>query len=328
MQWNRTRLSHREGLFFHPSRVARVVISLAAVVIAVACTRNAPGSGPEGHTTVQHIMVDGVSRMYRLHLPAHFDSGRPTPLAIVLHGHGESAENFERYTGMSAEADAQRFIVVYPQALGTPSVWHTAVDGSDAHDDVDFVRLLIHHLEHEYAIDRRRVYVAGHSNGGFMAYRLASLLSNEIAAVGVSAGSIGMVGARGDTMHFAAPEHAVSVIHFHSMNDPSVPYTGGHESDGPDNVLGVAQTIRFWTRVDRCQPTPASHTVSSDGNVVVDTYTPCDRGTAVVLYTIVDGAHRWPGDYLPWWTFPGPEIRDVNATDRMWQFFVTHPREQ
>lgn len=305
-----------------------VVVLAALIALTGACTRNHVDSGPEGATSVQHMRVAGVMRTYRLHLPAHFDSSRRVPLVIVLHGHGETAENFERYTGMSDKADAEGFIVAYPQALGDPSAWHTAIDGSNRRDDIRFVRDIIQLLSRTYPIDQRRIYAAGHSNGGFMTYRLAAALSNRLAAVGVTAGSIGMVDDHGDTIRVAPPRFPVAVIHFHGGADPSVPYNGGPEDDGPDNIVSVRNTIRFWASADHCPELPSARTVSANGNVIVDTYAPCGAGTAVVLYTIVDGAHRWPGDDVPWWTFPGPDISDVNATDRMWDFFVAHPKQR
>ncbi len=291
-----------------------------------ACTRNSVRAGAAGSTTVQHVRIAGERRLYRLHIPAGFDTSHSVPLVIVLHGHGESAENFEQYTGMSAKADAEGFIAVYPQAQGDPSDWHTAIDGSNQRDDILFVRGIIAILSRRYRIDARRVYAAGHSNGGIMTYRLASALSAQIAAVGVTAGSIGMVDAQGDTLRIAPPAHPVAVIHFHGLADPSVPYAGGQESDGPDNIVSVPNTIRFWVTADQCPTAPTNRTVSANRNVVVDRYEPCATGTAVVLYTIVGGAHRWPGDEVPWWTFPGRDVSDVDATDRMWDFFVAHPK--
>ncbi len=293
---------------------------------AAACVRNSVNNGPEGATTVQQIKSAGETRTYRLHLPAHYDTIRRAPLVIILHGHGETAENFEKYTGMSDKADAEGFIAVYPQALGDPSDWHTAVDGPRKRDDIRFIRDIIDLLETRYRIDPRRIYAAGHSNGGFMTYRLASALSDRLAAIGVTAGSIGMVNDQGDTVRIAPPAHPVSVIHFHGMADPSVPYDGGKESDGPNNIVSVANTIQFWTSADKCPSVPTARSVSENKNVIIDTYSPCASGTAVVLYTIVDGTHRWPGDEVPWYTFPGRDITDVNATDVMWTFFAAHPK--
>ena len=309
-------------------QIARAALLPAAFsLLAVqACTRNTINTGLAGVTSEQKMYVAGQLRTYLLHIPAHYDTIRNVPLVIVLHGHGESAENFENYTGMSDKADEAGFIAVYPQALGDPSDWHTAIDGPSRRDDIAFVRAIIDVLERKYRIDHRRIYAAGHSNGGIMAYRLASTLSDKLAAVGVTAGSIGMVDERGDTLRIGRPAHPISVIHFHGMADPSVPYHGGPESDGPDNIVSVENTIGFWLNVDHCSSKPASRTVSDDRNVIVDNYAPCANGTAVTLYTIIDGTHRWPGDDIPWYTFPGRDDSDIVATDVMWNFFAAHPR--
>lgn len=312
------------------NRTALLRTVLSSVVLALlatqACTHTTIHNGSEGVTSEQKMYVAGMLRTYLLHIPAHYDTIRKTPLVLVLHGHGETAENFENYTGMSDKADDEGFIAVYPQALGDPSDWHTAIDGPARRDDITFVRNIIDLLERSYRIDRRRIYAAGHSNGGIMTYRLASTLSDRIAAVGVTAGSIGMVDENGDTVRIEQPPHPVSVIHFHGMEDPSVPYRGGPESDGPDNIVSVRNTIGFWLKADHCNPEPASRTVSKNGNVIIDAYHPCAKGTAVALYTIIDGKHRWPGDDVPWYTFPGRDDSDIVATDVMWDFFAAHPR--
>lgn len=308
-----------------PTRAA-ILSAVFSLLATQACTSNTIHTGLEGVTSEQKMYVAGTLRTYRLHIPAHYDTIRRAPLVIVLHGHGESAANFEKYTGMSEKADREGFIAVYPQAQGDPSDWHTAIDGPRRRDDIAFVRDIINLLERTYRIDHRRVYAAGHSNGGIMTYRLASTLSDKLAAVGVTAGSIGMVDEHGDTLRIGPPAHPVSVIHFHGLADPSVPYHGGPESDGPDNIVSVKNTISFWVSADRCNPTPASRSISADKNVIIETYTPCAKGTAVTLYTIIDGTHRWPGDEVPWYTFPGRDDSDVVATDVMWAFFAAHPR--
>ncbi|MEO6865573.1 MAG: PHB depolymerase family esterase [Gemmatimonadaceae bacterium] len=302
------------------------LVAVFALLATQACTTNTIRTEPQGVTSEQKMYVAGELRTYLLHIPAHYDTIRRAPLVIVLHGHGESAENFEKYTGMSDKADREGFIAVYPQAQGDPSDWHTAIDGPRKRDDIVFVRDIINALERSYRIDHRRIYAAGHSNGGIMTYRLASTLSDRLAAVGVTAGSIGMIDDRGDTLRIAPPPHPVSVIHFHGLADPSVPYRGGPESDGPDNIVSVKNTIAFWIGADHCPLAPASRTVSTDKNVVVESYGPCAKGSEVTLYTIIDGIHRWPGDEVPWYTFPGRDDSDVVATDVMWNFFVAHPR--
>ena len=314
------------ALYNAAAPLLKVVFATLCMLSPQACSRNTLTTGPAGVTSEQTMYVAGQRRMYLLHIPAHYDTIRSAPLIIVLHGHGESAANFEKYTGMSDKADAEGFIAVYPQAQGDPSDWHTAIDGPRKRDDIAFVRDIITLLERKYRIDHRRIFAAGHSNGGIMTYRLASTLSDRIAAIAVTAGSIGMIDDHGDTLRIAPPAHPVSVIHFHGLADPSVPYHGGPESDGPDNIVSVANTITFWTRADHCRTIPPARAVSANRNVIIDRYGPCALGTDVVLYTIIDGTHRWPGDEVPWYTFPGHDANDVIATDVMWDFFAAHPR--
>ena len=50
----------------------------------------------------------------------------------------------------------------------------------------------------------------------------------------------------------------------------------------------------------------------------IDTYTGCQGGAGVALYTIEGGRHLWPGTLL--------SGNDVPATDIMWSFFSAHPK--
>ncbi len=272
------------------------------------------------------LRVGQEQRDYILHVPRSYRSDRPSALVILLHGHGSRAQTFEQLTGMSSKADRNDFIAAYPQALGSPSVWHTGVDGSARIDDVAFIRILIDSISSAYNVDPNRVYVAGHSNGAFMAYRVGSALSARVAAIGISAGSIGRITSRGDTVRIEAPSNPVPVIAFHGKDDNMVPYDGGKETDGPRRIVPTPQSIRFWVNSDGCDITPDS-TVLEKGNVIRDDYTGCRAGSEVVLYTIVDGTHKWPGDKTPWWKFWGHTNDKLSATDEMWSFFKAHPRQ-
>jgi polyhydroxybutyrate depolymerase len=272
------------------------------------------------------VPVGSEQREFILHVPPSYRSDHPTALVILLHGHGARAAAFERSTGMSVKADKEGFIAVYPQALGSPSSWHSSVDGSSRTDDVAFIRTIIDSLSRTYAIDPARIYVAGHSNGAFMAYRVGSALSSRIAALGISAGSIGRITSTGDTLRIREPVTPVSVIAFHGKADRAVPYDGGAEADGPRRIVPAPQSIDFWVGSDGCTSRPRSDT-TQHGNLVRDDYTGCRNGTEVVLYTIMDGTHKWPGDQTPWWKFAGSASDAISATDAMWSFFAAHPKQ-
>ena len=279
------------------------------------------------HSRLAAIPVGAEHREFILHVPGSYRPDHPTSLVIMLHGHGARAASFERSTGMSRKADRDGFIVVYPQALGSPSVWHTAVDGSARIDDVAFIRTIIDSLSRSFAIDPARIYVAGHSNGAFMAYRVGSVLSARIAALGISAGSIGRITRGGDTLRIREPVTPVSVIAFHGRADRSVPYDGGAESDGPRRIVPTPQSIDFWVTSDGCPPAAHSDTTER-GNLVRDDYAGCRDGTEVVLYTIMDGTHKWPGDETPWWKFAGPASHTNSPTDAMWAFVAAPPNQR
>ncbi len=111
----------------------------------------------------QSITVDGVERSYILHIPSGYNSSTRLPLVFVLHGMGGTAESIESKSGMSAKADQENFIAVYPNALGHPSVWNSNLSdlSSNGVDDVGFIRGLLDKLEHDLRIDRRRIYCSG-----------------------------------------------------------------------------------------------------------------------------------------------------------------------
>ena len=127
------------------------------------------------------LPVAAEHRSFILHVPRSYRADRPTPLVILLHGHGAKAAAFERSTGMSDKADKESFIVAYPQALGSPSVWHTAVDGSPHGDDVAFIATLIDsavaRLQHRSCAHlrrrplQRRVHGVPHRLGAIAAHR-------------------------------------------------------------------------------------------------------------------------------------------------------------
>ena len=58
-------------------------------------------------------------------------------------------------------------------------------------DDVAFGRALLNDLEKVVKVDPKRIFATGISNGGMMAYRLASELSDRIAAIAPVGGPMG-----------------------------------------------------------------------------------------------------------------------------------------
>lgn len=92
------------------------------------------GSAVPGDTSVFTLSVDGVSRSFRVHLPANYLAIEPLPLVFNFHGWGSSGSRQERLTHMSDLADAlpanASFISVYPDAMGDLNAEAMAAVGS------------------------------------------------------------------------------------------------------------------------------------------------------------------------------------------------------
>ena len=64
------------------------------------------------------ISVAGVARQYLLHVPTGFDPATARPLVINLHGQTATRFDQQFISNFDPLADANNFMVVYPQGLG------------------------------------------------------------------------------------------------------------------------------------------------------------------------------------------------------------------
>ena len=300
------------------------IITLCVVVLGMYFTSLLAGSNyrrfQEGTSSQGNksgsLDIGGRTRRYFLHAPPGYDGKKPLPLVLVLHGGGQSPESAERMSGMSAKADKEGFLAVYPSGTGRSSRMPTWNSGNccgyamqNNVDDVTFLRALIDQLEHDYSVDPRRIFVTGISNGGMMSYRIGCELADKIAAIAPVEGAQNID---------CRPSGPVSVIVFHGSADRLVPFNGGSTpfQIGPkrsDN--SVANAVAFWVKNDGCSPNP-KHEENSAAHT--DIYSGCKNGTGVALYAIQGGRHLWPGSRI--------RGNSVPATDLMWSFFVQHPK--
>jgi polyhydroxybutyrate depolymerase len=278
---------------------------------------------------------DGDQRDVILHLPPAYDGSSQLPLLIVLHGGGGSGRQIHEQIGMDADADDFGFVVAYPNGSGrlgeTLLTWnagHCCGYSLDKNiDDVGFLSALIDLLLADYAIDPARVYVAGMSNGAMMAYRAGAELSEKIAGIAPVAGSIGgQPRVKYPAVSPEPPAEPVALMAFHGMQDQHVLYDGGM---GPEAFnqgridFSVEKSIAFWVEANGCNPDPFKES-HFDGNIQIDDYyDDCLGNSAVVLVTIVDGGHAWPGAKSGVGDQPSQQI---SANEMMLEFFLARPK--
>ncbi|MEQ1684978.1 MAG: PHB depolymerase family esterase [Burkholderiaceae bacterium] len=295
-------------------------LALAAFVLpgASAVGADLPGIAGDFRKTV---VVAGVTRSWLLHVPASYSAARPAPVVLLLHGGGGRAAGIERSTGgFSALADRHGFIAVYPESRR--GHWDDGRETVTDHtDDVAFIATLLDTLAAEYAVDARRVYAAGISNGGMMSMRLACELSGRFAAIAT-------VGANMPAALAAScgPARAVPVVIFSGTADSLMPYGGGRVF-GPVGgvVLSAPETAAFWASRNGTAPAPQPRALP-DTDPGDGTTTDLFEFTGdVALYRINEGGHTWPGgtQYLPA-RFVGKVSRDFSANDTIHAFFARH----
>lgn len=320
-----------------------IIISLLTISLLPGCAREesytgVPGvtteepiiyTGVTGVTTEESMIHDGLTRTYRLYVPTSYDN-TPTPLVFVLHFGGGSAAIIETVTEMTEKAEKEGFIVVYPDGTGKHKdrllTWNAGYCAGYAleHniDDVGFIQALVEHFCNTLTIDSSRIYVTGLCNGAALTYRIGAELSGIIAAIAPVAGSIGGIAPDGSFWQIREPEHPVSVIVFHGMEDSYVTYNGGLTKGGT-SIVSVADSVSFWVEHNNCVTAPERE-ISESGNITVDRY--AGESTDVVLYTLVTGGHAWPGGKK--FTGGDEPTTELSATNIIWEFFETHPKQQ
>ena len=202
------------------------------------------------------LKVDGSERSYLVHVHPQYVKDTPTPVVLAFHGGGANARNMVAFSGLNQKADQSGFIVVYPDGSGRLERMLTFNAGNCCGqaaarnvDDVAFVRHILDDLEGIANVDRNRVFATGMSNGAMMAYRLASEMSDRIAAIAPVSGPMGTKDCR--------PGRAVSVMHFHGEADEFAPFSGG-KGRGPSGTefYSVDHSISAWVNANGCNKSP------------------------------------------------------------------------
>jgi polyhydroxybutyrate depolymerase len=294
-----------------------------------------PAVTPNGRTLTGALRTpDGTRRTYRLYVPSGLPEGTAVPLMIALHGGLGSGRQFEQNSGFDGLAQANGFLVVYPDgtAIGRRAkhrVWNAggccgvAQESRRDVDDVKFVSLLIDRLKATHHIDRKRVYVAGHSNGAMLAFRVACELSGKVVAIGVQAGTLLSEPCR--------PPHPVSVLEIHGTADENVPIDGGSGSKGLSGVEFPAPraALEMLAAANRCPSQPTSSPDGQNRDVSYLVWRPCLRGSAVVWVRVANANHAWMG-HPPSSPGAGPLLgmpyMGFDASAAIWSFLSAHPR--
>ena len=272
------------------------------------------------------VLHDSLTRKYRVHVPASYNTANPTPVLFALHGGGGNMDyqaDDKKY-GLISKSEQAGFIVVFPNGYskfrgGTLATWNAGKCCGDARDknidDVGFIRKVVNRVSRQLNIDPRRIFATGMSNGGMMSYRLACEMPNVFKAVAPVAGT--------DNTVECKPAKPITVLHIHAQNDDHVLFNGGAGPNAfkdPSKVTeftSVPSTIAKWLSIDGCPAKPQR--VLEKADAYCELYSSCQNKTQVQLCVTEIGGHSWPGGNKS----RSKELASqaISANDVMWEFF-------
>lgn len=267
-------------------------------------SRGASESSDITATAVETVVVNGVKRSYRVHVPLAATQAKHLPLVFNFHGLGSSGTEQEKVTAFSRLADKHGFISVYPEGLPNRrggQHWNTR-RSEDRQSELEFVKAMLARLQSQYQIDQKRVYATGISNGGGMANMLAGEMADSFAAIAPVAGAY-------YDFEMYRPSRPIPILAFHGTTDRIVPYGG--RGSLPD----VRRWAAFWAEQNRCSSTSAL--IYDKGEVRAERWS---GAAEVILYTIEGKGHTWPGSDMPRLM----TTRQIDASALIWEFFAKH----
>lgn len=269
-----------------------------------------------------------VTRDYLAHIPASWDGEQPLPVVIALHGAFMTAAEMEKHTGLSALADRENFMVVYPNGMGIAGFlqhWNAGFCCGKAQeegiDDAAFIDYCLSDLEQIYPLDTSRMYILGVSNGGMLAYQYAAQRPDKIAALTVIVG-----GLPENQELYIPPKDALPLCIIHGRQDETIPYHGGYLNGAPDpdlpTFMSTQKTAKNWALRNGCDDSPQSDYLH-EGRVLFEEWRHCRNNANVALYTIENFTHEWPG---------GEHVEDIptqngvplDAADIAWRFMAPY----
>jgi predicted esterase len=173
--------------------------------------------------------VDDAAQPYRFYIPSNYDAKKKWPMVVALHGMGGDENSF--FAGydngaIRRVAEERGYIVVCPKGRGPYSMYLASAE----RDVID----VINEMKRDFSIDDDRVYLMGHSMGGYGSWSIAVNNPDVFAAIGPIAGG----GTPFSNPKLKAITHVPWIV-VHGDKDPTVPVEESRKMVKAGKELGV-----------------------------------------------------------------------------------------
>ena len=234
-------------------------------------------------------------RPFKLFVPTSYNRDNPAPLLLALHGYASSGNKLENYLNLTAVAQARGVLYVHPDGTADKSgnrFWNATPEccgyAKMKVNDDQYLMDIIDSVSRKYSVDPDRIFIIGHSNGGFMVNHMACAHADRIAAV------VNLAGGTFANPSTCQPSAPINVLQIWGTSDET--YKGNHMLGRV--IPGAVKTIAAWARLDRCSKklTKSADKLDLDRKLkgsesTVSVYPGCEDGTTVESWTIVGGKH-------------------------------------
>ena len=261
------------------------------LALALLLTLTGEGVAKGGTQTV----IEG--RVVNIFSPNNSSVSSPKGLVILLHSYGGTGKQIDGYLQFKNLARDAGLIYVTVEGTrdssgkqfwnATPACCNFA---KKQIDEADFFQKLIKEIEKQNAIDPLRIFIVGHSNGGFMAHSLACSLSSTLAGI------ISIAGEQFINPGDCQPSSVVNILQIQGLADQIVPHSGGNLGLAP--FPGAEETVKIWATKNHCDLSKlTTKEVPSlvSGNPQVSSlskrYEGCPNGGSVDLWVIPGAGH-------------------------------------
>lgn len=171
--------------------------------------------------------VNGDTREYFVHVPKSYNKAQAVPVVFMLHGTGQTGEQFYNISGWKEVGEKENLITVFPSSWkqcvidegrqqnslkwsSYPESGFTFCPGVTPRDDIKFMNQVLDELCAKFTVNQKMIYFVGFSNGSQMAARVGIEMSERIA------GFVGHL----DTNQPMKPKRSVPNIWQEGTEDP------------------------------------------------------------------------------------------------------------
>jgi len=221
-----------------------------------------PGTKP-GIAGVSNDEKTSAGIRYMVKTPSNYHANIAHPLLMVYAPARTNRYESEDFVHLTQEATAAGFIVAYAD--------HRTMTPKTIEELAEMPGL----IEQKWCVDKKRIFLTGHSDGGTVAIAIAFLSGTKHIPAAIAPSAAGI---RGEDLKAYQCPNPIPVIVMHSSQDTHFPGYG-------------KEAIQWWAACNGCDTT--SPVKDADGCV---TYTGC-KNNVTTRYCEGMGTHsEWPGN--------------------------------